>query len=181
MASFGYTFSQLRYVVIFKTIDHARLILLEFAKNAMSHDTRWRHDCVTTLDTSSPMALCILQILGKTKFVQWPKWTSENPCTKFMGFWRQEEKKNQNKSNTFSAALEAAEKLKTRDLCLLATEHRAFPQSVQVMMSPWRTFVNSNFNQYSTHPPNIKAISHCLLCVFTCIRPCANAFVYVCM
>ena len=115
-AIFGYTFSQLRYVVSFKTIDHSSLILLEFEQNAMSRDTRWRHDCVTTLGTTSPMALCICQILAKTKFVQWPKWRSENPCTKSMGFWRQEEeeKKNQNKSNTFSAALEAAEKLKKK-------------------------------------------------------------------
>ena len=31
---------------------------------------------------------------------------------------------------------EEEEEEETRDLCLFATEHRAFPQSVQVMMSP---------------------------------------------
>ena len=59
----------------------------------------------------------LLQNLLKIEFCLIAQLPSTNPCTKPMGFFRQEEeeeeeKKNQNKNNSFSASLKRAEKPK---------------------------------------------------------------------
>ena len=81
---------------------------------ALSRDKRWRHDEIKGGNHNFIIAFMLVQKLLKIDFCLIAQLPSTNPCTKPMGFFRQEEeeKKNQNKNNSFSASLKRAEKPK---------------------------------------------------------------------